>query len=105
MGFIPIGVLKPSPSLTRDEWLTMDSSGQSGVIGEGDVQWMTAASGILHKEYHEKEFSKEGGELQMVQLWVNLPAQFKMSPPKYQSITKDQISIDLNWRLIAESLK
>ena len=69
-----------------------DSSGQSGVIGEGDVQWMTAASGILHKEYHEKEFSKEGGELQMVQLWVNLPAQFKMSPPKYQSITKDQIS-------------
>lgn len=69
-----------------------DSSGQSGVIGEGDVQWMTAASGILHKEYHEKEFSKEGGELQMVQLWVNLPAQFKMSPPKYQSITKDKIS-------------
>ena len=69
-----------------------DSSGQSGVIGEGDVQWMTAASGILHKEYHEKEFSKEGGELHMVQLWVNLPAQFKMSPPKYQSITKDQIN-------------
>jgi redox-sensitive bicupin YhaK (pirin superfamily) len=69
-----------------------DSTGQSGVIGEGDVQWMTAASGILHKEYHEKEFSRKGGELQMVQLWVNLPAQFKMSPPKYQGITNAQIN-------------
>lgn len=69
-----------------------DSAGNSGVIHEGDVQWMTAASGILHKEYHEKEFSKKGGELQMVQLWVNLPAQFKMSPPKYQGITNNQIS-------------
>lgn len=68
-----------------------DSTGQSGVIAEGDVQWMTAASGILHKEYHEKEFSRNGGEMQMVQLWVNLPAKYKMSQPKYQSITKDQI--------------
>jgi len=69
-----------------------DSAGNSGVIGEGDVQWMTAASGILHKEYHEKEFSRNGGEMQMVQLWVNLPSKFKMSPPKYQGITNDQIS-------------
>lgn len=69
-----------------------DSTGQSGVIAEGDVQWMTAASGILHKEYHEKEFSKKGGEMQMVQLWVNLPAKYKMTSPKYQSITNDQIS-------------
>jgi len=69
-----------------------DSAGNSGVIGSGDVQWMTAASGILHNEYHEKEFSKEGGELHMVQLWVNLPARFKMSAPKYQGITNDQIS-------------
>ncbi|MEB2779846.1 pirin family protein [Algoriphagus sp. C2-6-M1] len=68
-----------------------DSSGNSGVIGEGDVQWMTAASGILHKEYHEEEFSRTGGEFQMVQLWVNLPAKDKMSPPKYQGITNDQI--------------
>jgi len=68
-----------------------DSTGESGVIGEGDVQWMTAASGILHKEYHEKEFSREGGELQMVQLWVNLPAKYKMSAPKYQSLTNAQI--------------
>lgn len=69
-----------------------DSTGESGVIGEGDVQWMTAASGILHKEYHEKEFSRKGGDLQMVQLWVNLPAKFKMSTPKYQSLTNARIN-------------
>ncbi|SHJ65525.1 hypothetical protein SAMN04487911_12926 [Arenibacter nanhaiticus] len=68
-----------------------DSAGNSGVIKEGDVQWMTAAAGILHKEYHETEFSKAGGEFQMVQLWVNLPAKDKMSAPKYQGITHDQI--------------
>ena len=70
-----------------------DSTGNSGVIGEGDVQWMTAASGVLHKEYHEKEFSKAGGYFQMVQLWVNLPAKFKMSPPKYQAIEKGKMGI------------
>jgi len=64
-----------------------DSAGNSGVIGEGDVQWMTAASGLLHKEYHEQEFSRKGGLFQMVQLWVNLPAKYKMTPPKYQEIT------------------
>lgn len=69
-----------------------DSSGNSGVIGEGDVQWMTAASGILHKEYHEENFSRAGGDFQMVQLWVNLPAKDKMSAPKYQGITNDQIN-------------
>lgn len=68
-----------------------DSAGNSGVIGEGDVQWMTAASGVLHKEYHEENFSKEGGYFQMVQLWVNLPSTVKMSPPKYQEITRDNI--------------
>jgi len=65
-----------------------DSAGHSGVIGEGDVQWMTAASGILHKEYHEEGWSKVGGLAQMAQLWVNLPAKFKMSPPKYQPLKK-----------------
>lgn len=64
-----------------------DSAGNSGVIGEGDVQWMTAASGLLHKEYHEESFSRAGGLFQMVQLWVNLPAKYKMTPPKYQEIT------------------
>lgn len=68
-----------------------DSSGGGGVIGEGDVQWMTAASGVLHKEYHEETFSKEGGVFQMVQLWVNLPAKDKMSTPKYQAIKHDSI--------------
>ncbi|WP_028891958.1 pirin family protein [Tenacibaculum sp. 47A_GOM-205m] len=63
-----------------------DSAGGGGIIGEGDVQWMTAASGVLHKEFHETEWSKKGGEFQMVQLWVNLPAKDKMSPPKYQAI-------------------
>lgn len=63
-----------------------DSAGNSGVIYEGDVQWMTAGSGILHKEYHEKDFSLKGGMFQMVQLWVNLPAKHKMTAPKYQPI-------------------
>ena len=63
-----------------------DSSGNSGVIYPGDVQWMTAASGILHKEYHEQAYSLQGGPFQMVQLWVNLPAEFKMTRPKYQAV-------------------
>jgi hypothetical protein len=69
-----------------------DSSGGGGVISEGGVQWMTAASGVLHKEYHEEEFSKKGGDFQMVQLWVNLPAKDKMSTPKYQALSKDKIA-------------
>tara|TARA_R110002073_G_scaffold72537_1_gene177321 strand:- start:318274 stop:319146 length:873 start_codon:yes stop_codon:yes gene_type:complete len=68
-----------------------DSAGGGGVIAEGDVQWMTAASGILHKEFHETEWSKTGGEFQMVQLWVNLPAKDKMSAPKYQAIANKAI--------------
>jgi quercetin 2,3-dioxygenase len=69
-----------------------DSSGNSGVIGEGDVQWMTAGSGVLHKEYHEKEFSKKGGPFQMVQLWVNLSSKYKMTSPKYQGIENKSMS-------------
>jgi len=69
-----------------------DSTGNSGEIGEGDVQWMTAASGILHKEFHEKKFSETGGDFQMVQLWVNLPAAYKMSQPKYQGIVNSAIN-------------
>lgn len=68
-----------------------DSAGNSGTIKEGDVQWMTAGSGILHKEYHEKEFSKFGGTFQMVQLWVNLPAKHKMTEPKYQDIPRSDM--------------
>jgi redox-sensitive bicupin YhaK (pirin superfamily) len=68
-----------------------DSGGGGGVISKGDVQWMTAASGVLHKEYHSEEFSKSGGDFQMVQLWVNLPAKDKMSTPKYQTISNAHI--------------
>jgi len=69
-----------------------DSAGNSGVIGEGDVQWMTAGAGVLHKEYHEEAFSKKGGILQMVQLWVNLPAKYKMTPAKYQAIENKDVT-------------
>jgi redox-sensitive bicupin YhaK (pirin superfamily) len=70
-----------------------DSAGNSGVIGPGDVQWMTAASGIVHEELHEKEWAKRGGTLQAIQLWVNLPKSSKMSAPGYQTIVNDQIPI------------
>ncbi|WP_447952030.1 pirin family protein [Chryseobacterium koreense] len=73
-----------------------DSSGGGGIIAQGDVQWMTAASGVLHKEFHETEWAKEGGIFQMVQLWVNLPAKDKMSPPKYQAIKNSEMTrVDL----------
>lgn len=70
-----------------------DSAGNSGVIGPGDVQWMTAASGVVHEEMHEREWAKRGGTLQAIQLWVNLPKAFKMSAPGYQTILNDQIPV------------
>ncbi|MDE2578236.1 MAG: pirin family protein [Hyphomicrobiales bacterium] len=68
-----------------------DSTGAGGVIGPGDVQWMTAASGIVHEEFHSEAFSKKGGDFEMVQLWVNLPAKDKMSAPGYQTIMNADI--------------
>jgi redox-sensitive bicupin YhaK (pirin superfamily) len=68
-----------------------DSSGGGGKIGPGDVQWMTAASGLVHEEFHGRDFARHGGTLEMVQLWVNLPTKDKMSRPRYQSISNDQI--------------
>ncbi|QAV23407.1 quercetin 2,3-dioxygenase [Proteus hauseri] len=68
-----------------------DSKGHAGTIGTGDVQWMTAASGILHKEYHSEKMTKEGGTLEMVQLWVNLPTAYKMTQPRYQAIKAENI--------------
>ncbi|AMR32612.1 short-chain dehydrogenase [Mucilaginibacter sp. PAMC 26640] len=68
-----------------------DSTGNSGVINPGDVQWMTAGTGILHKEYHEEEFSRKGGPFEMVQLWVNLPKKYKNTPANYQPITAAQM--------------
>ena len=68
-----------------------DSSGGGGRIGPGDVQWMTAASGLVHEEFHGRDFARRGGMFEMVQLWVNLPAKDKMAPPRYQSILASQI--------------
>ena len=68
-----------------------DSTGSGGTIGPGDVQWMTAASGILHEEFHSPAFTQSGGPFEMVQLWVNLPAKDKMSEPHYQGIVDQQI--------------
>lgn len=68
-----------------------DSAGNRGIIGEGDVQWMTAGAGLLHKEYHEKNFSQTGGLFQMVQLWVNLPAKDKKTTPGYQEVTNSMM--------------
>jgi redox-sensitive bicupin YhaK (pirin superfamily) len=70
-----------------------DSSGGSGRIGPGDVQWMTAASGVVHEEKQPDEFTRKGGRLEMVQLWVNLPAKDKMSPPRYQTLLSREIPV------------
>lgn len=73
-----------------------DSTGAGGVIGPGDVQWMTAGSGILHEEFHSTEYAKRGGPFEMAQLWVNLPKKDKMAKPGYQAITDAQIpAVDL----------
>jgi redox-sensitive bicupin YhaK (pirin superfamily) len=73
-----------------------DSTGGGGVISDGDVQWMTAARGLVHEEYHGRNYAKTGGPFEMVQLWVNLPKKDKMTTPRYQGIKKDQIpEIDL----------
>ncbi|HEY1068725.1 MAG TPA: pirin family protein [Pirellulales bacterium] len=68
-----------------------DSSGGGGLIGPGDVQWMTAASGLVHEEFHGEKFAREGGLLEMVQLWVNLPSKDKSAKPRYQSLLAKDI--------------
>lgn len=70
-----------------------DSGGNSGTIFPGDVQWMTAASGVVHEEMHEREFTRKGGIFEMVQLWVNLPKAYKMTTPRYQSIASAEIPV------------
>lgn len=70
-----------------------DSTGGGGVIKEGDVQWMTAGAGIVHEEFHSEEFSRRGGVFEMVQLWVNLPAKFKNTKPRYQHLPKERIPV------------
>ena len=68
-----------------------DSAGNAGVLGPGDVQWMTAGAGVVHEELHERDFARAGGTLQMVQLWVNLPARHKLTAPKYQELARERI--------------
>jgi redox-sensitive bicupin YhaK (pirin superfamily) len=68
-----------------------DNAGHAGVIGPGDVQWMTAASGIFHEEYHAEQLTRQGGRMHMMQLWVNLPSKDKFAPPGYQPITASEI--------------
>lgn len=68
-----------------------DSAGNSGIIRPGDVQWMTAGSGVLHEEFHSEAFTRSGGQLEMAQLWVNLPAKYKMTAPDYQAILNSDI--------------
>ena len=70
-----------------------DTAGNGGLIGPGDVQWMTAAKGILHEEMHSAAFTRQGGIFEAIQLWVNLPAKFKMDTPHYQSIVKAAIPV------------
>ena len=70
-----------------------DSTGQGGAIGPGDVQWMTAGAGILHQEFHSPEFTRTGGLFQVVQLWINLPAALKLTPPRYQAIEAEQMPV------------
>ena len=70
-----------------------DSAGNSGTIRPGDVQWMTAASGVVHEEKHGREFTRTGGNFEMIQLWVNLPKAHKMSAPRYQGIPDEQIAV------------
>lgn len=76
-----------------------DSKGNHGIIKPGDIQWMTAGGGVLHKEYHEQTYTKKGGAFEMLQLWINLPKKHKMTPAKYQSIVhteKPKISLPNN---------
>ncbi|WP_379864993.1 pirin family protein [Marinobacter sp. M5B] len=68
-----------------------DTSGAGGLIGEGDVQWMTAGAGIVHEEFHSQQFTEQGGLLKMVQLWVNLPASAKDTPAAYQTLLNKDI--------------
>ena len=70
-----------------------DSAGHAGQIGPGGVQWMTAGAGVVHKEKHGRKFSQQGGTLEMIQLWVNLPKAHKMTRPRYQEITNDRIPV------------
>lgn len=77
--------------VSKGEVAHRDSTGAGGTIGPGEVQWMTAGAGIIHEEFHSEAFTREGGDMEMLQLWVNLPARDKNTPPAYQTLTQEQI--------------
>lgn len=77
----------------RGEVEHKDSHGGGGIIKTGDVQWMTAGAGLVHQEFHSEEYAQRGGEFEMVQLWVNLPAADKMTTPRYQALTSEEIPV------------
>lgn len=93
VGFHPHRGFETVTIVYQGELEHRDSAGNSGRIGPGDVQWMTAASGVLHEEKHSRDFSRQGGTLHMVQLWVNLKAKDKMSPPRYQTLLDRDIPV------------
>ena len=90
---IRTGASRPSPSSTRAKSITRTAPATGGSIGPGDVQWMTAGSGVLHKELHGRDYARRGGPFEMLQLWVNLPAKSKMTAPGYQGLLARDIPV------------
>lgn len=91
VGFHPHRGFETVTILYQGEVEHLDTAGNGGLIGPGDVQWMTAAKGLLHEEMHSEAFTRKGGIFEAIQLWVNLPAKYKMVEPHYQSITDSRI--------------
>jgi redox-sensitive bicupin YhaK (pirin superfamily) len=91
VGFHPHRGFETVTILYQGEVEHRDTAGNGGLIGPGDVQWMTAAKGLMHEEMHSAAFTRQGGTFEAIQLWVNLPAQYKMEEPHYQAIVKEQI--------------
>jgi redox-sensitive bicupin YhaK (pirin superfamily) len=91
VGFHPHRGFETVTILYQGEVEHLDTAGNGGLIGPGDVQWMTAAKGLLHEEMHSESFTRQGGTFEAIQLWVNLPAQYKTVDPHYQSITDNRI--------------
>lgn len=91
VGFHPHRGFETVTILYQGEVEHRDTAGNGGLIGPGDVQWMTAAKGLMHEEMHSAAFTRQGGTFEAIQLWVNLPARYKMEEPHYQAIVKEQI--------------
>jgi redox-sensitive bicupin YhaK (pirin superfamily) len=93
VGFHPHRGFETVTILYRGEIEHRDTAGNGGLIGPGDVQWMTAARGLRHEEMHSAAFTRQGGTFEAVQLWVNLPAKYKLDEPHYQAIAEEQIPV------------